>query len=98
MSFVVWGTEGRSLHCVCPVRFIVCIQTHTMNEYLNQCLAAPNTRASAALGELALIIPRCGTDQFSPSFLPAAVRLWNLLSSGVINGGILNSFKSAMNL
>ena len=45
---------------------------HPMNEYLNQFVAARNTRALAALGELALTIPRCRTGQFNRSFLPAA--------------------------
>ena len=52
---------------------------HPMNEYLNHFVAACNTRASAALGELTLMISRWRTDQFCQSFLPAAVRLWNLL-------------------
>ena len=55
-----------------------------MNEYLNNFVAARNTRASAALGELALLIPRCRTDQFSRSFLAAAVRLWNLCRQACI--------------
>ena len=42
-----------------------------MNEYLNHFLAVLNTRASSPLGELVLVIPRCRTDQFSRSFLPA---------------------------
>ena len=50
---------------------------HHMNEYLDHFVSARNTRASAALGELALVFTRCRTDQFSRSFLPAAVRLWN---------------------
>ena len=56
-----------------------------------------NTRDSAALGELALVIPQCRTDQCSRLFRPDAVRLWNLLPSGVLSGGTLSSFKSAMN-
>ena len=35
---------------------------NSMNEYLNRFMAARNTKASAALGELALAIPRCITD------------------------------------
>ena len=68
------------------------------HEYLHYFVAARNTKASAALDEIALLIPRCRTDQFSQSFLPAAVRLWNLLPSGVFSGGTLSYFKSAMNL
>ena len=57
-----------------------------MNGYLNNFAAALNTRASAALGESALVFSRCRADQFSRSFVPAAARLWNFLSSGVCRG------------
>ena len=69
-----------------------------MNEYLHHFVATRNIRALAALSELALMIPRCRTNQFSRLFLPAAVRLWNLLPSGDFNDGSLSSFKSTMNL
>ena len=69
-----------------------------MNKYLKHFIAARNTRALAALGELALVNPRCRTDQLSRSFVPAASRLWNLLPSGVPSGGTMPSFKSAVNL
>ena len=71
---------------------------HPLNEYLNHFLAARNIRASVALGKLALVVQRCRTDHFSRSFLSAAKRLWNLLPLGVISGGSLHSFKSAVNL
>ena len=35
---------------------------HPMNEHLNNFVTARNTMASAALGELALVIPRCRID------------------------------------
>ena len=54
-----------------------------MNEYLHHFVAARNTRASAALDELACAILRCRTDQFGQSFLPVAVNLWNLLPSSM---------------
>ena len=63
-----------------------------MNEYLNHFVC------EIALCELALVIQRCRTDQFSQSFLPAALHLWNLLPSGVYSGGTLSFFKSAMNM
>ena len=53
-----------------------------VNEYLHHFVAARNLRASPALCELALGIPRCRTDQFCRSFLPATVRLWSLLPCG----------------
>ena len=69
-----------------------------MNEYLNDFIAARNTRTSAALCELLLVIPLCRTGQFSRSFLPAAVPLWNLLQSGVFSADTLSCFRSAMYL
>ena len=56
-----------------------------MNQHLNHFDAVCNTRASAALSELALVIPRCRNDQFSRSFLPTAGHLWNLLPLGVFS-------------
>ena len=52
---------------------------HLINEYLNNFVTVSNTRALTALGELALVILRCRTQQFSWSFLPAAVLLWAML-------------------
>ena len=71
---------------------------HPMNGYLIHFVAARYARRSAALGELALVIPRCRTDHFSRSLLLAAVRLWKWLPSGVLSSGTLSSFKSAMDL
>ena len=56
------------------------------------------TRILAAIDELAVMIPRCRTDQFCRSFLPAVIRLWNLLPLGVFSIGTWSFFKSAMNL
>ena len=61
-------------------------------------VATRNTRASAALCELASVIPRCRTGQFSRLFLKVAVRLWNLLPVNMFCGSALRSFKSAMKL
>ena len=70
-----------------------------INGYLNHFGSARNTRGSAALGELALVIPRYRTDQFRRSFQPVAVHsLWNLLPSGVFGDGTLSSFMITMNL
>ena len=69
-----------------------------MNRYLKHYVTARNTRASAALGEMVLVIPHCRTDYFSWSFLPAAERSWNVLPPGVFSGDTLSSFNSAVNL
>ena len=61
-----------------------------MNGYLHV-VAPRKSRASAALGVLTLVIPCCGTDKFSWSFLPSTSRLCNLLPSGVFSGGTWSS-------
>ena len=68
-----------------------------MNEYLYDFVATRNTSASATLGKFTLGILRCRTDQLSRLFLPADVRLWKLLPSGMYSGGSLSSFKSVPN-
>ena len=73
VSFIVWLAEERSVPCVCSE--IYHRVDHPMNGYLNNFVAARNIRASASPGELALVIPCCRPDQFSRSFLPAAVCL-----------------------
>ena len=62
-----------------------------MNEYLNYFVAARISKASAAQGELALVIPLYRIDKLSRSFPPAAVCLWNLLQSDVFSGNTLSS-------
>ena len=66
-----------------------------MNGFLTHSLAARNFRASAAISEFTLVIPRFRTDQFS---LSAAMCLWKLLPQGGFSGCTLGSFKSIMNL
>ena len=45
---------------------------HALHEYLHHFVAARATRTSVARGELAVLIPRCKTDQCSWLFLLAA--------------------------
>ena len=90
--------HGRIVSALCLLYDIYCRADHHMHEYLYHFIAACNTRASTALGELAMVIPGCRIDQFSLSFLPAARRLWNLLPSCVFSSDILSSFKSTINL
>ena len=85
-DFVVLGTEGKDL-----LYKIYHRADRLMHEYLHNFVAARNTSTLAALGELALVIPRCRTDQIGRSFLPAAVHPWNLLPSSVFSGGTLSA-------
>ena len=58
VNFVAWGMEKRSVPRICSIRFITEWTDHSMNEYLNHFVATCNARASAALGELILVILR----------------------------------------
>ena len=53
----------REVSALCLLYKIYHIADHPMNEYLKHFVAVRNARASAAQGELALLIPRCRTDQ-----------------------------------
>ena len=88
----------RNFSCLCLLYEIYHRANHPLHANLNHFVAAHNTRASAALWELALVIPLCSTDKISRSCLPVAVRLWNLLPSDLFSSSTLSSFKSAINL
>ena len=55
------------------------------------------TRRAAALHDFVLLAPRCKTVQYSRSFVPACVALWNGLDSSVFDGSNVSSFKSLVN-
>ena len=63
----------RKVSALCLLYKIYHRADHPLHEYLHHFVAARNTRGSAAVCELALLIPRCRIDQFTPSFLPVAV-------------------------
>ena len=88
----------RKVTALCLFSNIYHRTVQPMHECLQHSVVVRNTRASAFVGESALMIARCRTDEFSRSLLPDAVHLQNLLPLGVLSGGTLYSFKSAMNL
>ena len=60
VNFVVWRQkEGQSL---CLLYEIYHRADHPLHEYLHHFVAARNTRGSAAVCELVLVIPRCRTN------------------------------------
>ena len=73
--------QRRKVSALCWLYKIYHRVDHLIHKYLHHLVAARNTRAPAALGDLALVIPHCRTAQFLRSFIPPVVRLWNLLSS-----------------
>ena len=83
--------KASALYLLCKIYYRM---NYSTNECLNHFVAARNTRALAALGELVLVISRRRTDQFSRSFLHAVVRLWYLIAPGVFSGGTISSLKA----
>ena len=65
----------RKVSALCLLFNIYHRADHPLHEYLQSFVTACNTRNSAALCELSLVIPRCRTDRFSRSFLAVAERL-----------------------
>ena len=61
---LVWLEHRRKVSAVCLLYKIYHRTDHPIHEYLHHCVAARNTQTSAALSLLALIIPRCRSDQF----------------------------------
>ena len=88
----------RKVSALCLLYKLYYRVDHPVNDYLNNFVAARNTRASGALGELVLAIPCCRTDQFRRSFVPAAAQLSNFLPSSAFRFAIFSSFKSDVNL
>ena len=61
VNFVVLG-HRRKVSALCLLYKIYHRAAHPLHEYLHHFVAARSTRASVALGELALVIPRCRID------------------------------------
>ena len=91
---------GGELFCLWHRKCVsaLCLFYNFLHTYLHHFVATRNSRDSAALCELALVILSKRNDQFSRLFLPFAVSLWNWLSSDVFCRSTLSSFKSAINL
>ena len=86
--------KGSALCLLCDIYNRV---NHPMNEYQKHFVAARSTKASTAVGELALVIPRCRTHQFSRSFLPTAVVYGTCCRRARLEVALC-SVKSAVNL
>lgn len=61
------------------------------------CVPARFTRRTAAMHDFVLLTPRCRTVQYTRSFIPACVALWNSLAVSVFEASDVSSFKSLAN-
>ena len=81
MNFVVLR-HRRKVSTLCLLPKICHRVDHHMSEYLHHFVAARITRASAAMGELPVVLPSCRADQFSQSFLPCCLTSVELAAVG----------------
>ena len=55
VNFVVWGTKERFVTCLVFSLYDLSQSGSPTNEYLHHFVASRNARASAAVGEMALV-------------------------------------------
>ena len=56
-----------------------------------------NTRRTVNLNTLSFTPIRCSTEQFSRSFFPSCVKIWNSLSDDIVHSSNVQIFKSSFN-
>ena len=87
-------SHRRSVAVLCMLYKIRCNPVHP----LNGALPGPRvTRGALVAHRYTYAQPRCRTLQYSRTFMPFSVSLWNDLASSVFDGVGLASFKSRAN-
>ena len=81
MIYKIWSNPLHPLHSELPRQFV----------------PVRVTRAAIAAHTHAFEVPRCRTVQYSRSFIPWSVSLWNDLDDSVFDSGGLSGFKSRAN-
>ena len=56
-----------------------------------------NTRQTVNQNDHCFVVSRCSTEQFSRTFVPYSVRVWNSLPNDVVNSSSIDIFKSKTN-
>ena len=88
----------RSVATVCMLYKIWCNPFHPLHAQLPQLYVPIRlTRAAVAAHDYAFEVPRCRTVQYSRSFIPWSVSLWNGLGCSAFDGVGLSGFKSSVN-
>ena len=79
---------------------------HLIALYLLQCKATyipahaipqRNTRQIVNQNDRCFVVGRCSTEQFSHSFVPYSVHVWNSLPNEIVNASNIDIFKSKLN-
>ena len=88
----------RSVAVLCMLYKIRCNPVHPLNGALpGPYVLAPVTRGDLVAHRYTYAQPRCRILQYSRTFIPFSVSLWNDLASSVFDGVGLAGFKSRAN-
>ena len=88
----------RSVEVLCMLYNIRCNPVHPLNGALpGPYVPVPVTRGALVAHRYAYLPPRCRTTQYSRTFIPFSVSLWNDLANPVLDGVGLAGFKSRAN-
>ncbi len=88
----------RNVSSVCMLYKIHANQLHPLNASIpNAFVSTRNTRLASNSHARYLQQVRCHISRFQRSFVPSAVRLWNMLDEGTCTASDVHKFKSASN-
>ena len=88
----------RSVAVLCMLYKVRCNPMHPLNGALpGQYVPVRVTRGALVAHRYSYAPPRCRTSQYSRTFIPLSVSLWNNLSNPVFDGEGLAGFKSRAN-
>ena len=91
-------SHRRSVAVLCMLYKIRCNPVHPLNGALpGQYVLAWVTRGALVAHRYIYALPRCRTLQYSRTFIPLSVSLWNDLANPVFDGVGLAGFKSRAN-
>ena len=76
---------------------IINSERHPLRECFEYFFATRNTRAASTSHNWRLVVPRSRTAQFSRSFVPFVVGLWNKLPASAFDCAGLSGFKLRVN-
>ena len=87
----------RRVGCLSLLYRIFNSNCHPLKQFLLPHVATRATRSGLASHNNRLVVPRCKTVQFSRSFVPFSVQLWNNLPADVFECCSLSGFKARVN-
>ena len=94
---VICGPDAELLPCLCFTVFAVLLFIRWEKLFPQLFTAGLPTRHNLAMQSFSLVCPRYRTSQYSRTFIPPCVSLWNILNESDITGDGLGAFKISVN-